>query len=277
MNQSPRRDGRIPHDYHMHTNVSCDSDATMIAMGRSALDCGVTEIAFTEHFDVHPKDSCTGFYQPDVYFANLEAARRELGTGGLTIRAGIELGEPHIYHAEQQSVLDQYPYDLVLGSLHWIGDEIVFDRAYFQSRTPEEAITPYLTELVTMVRAGGFDVLAHMDVFKRVGWQVYGGTFESLRWEDYIRPVWQACIESGIGVEINTASLRRGLADPHPALEALRWYRAMGGELLTLGSDAHRPQHVAFGFDTGLAVARAAGFTRVCRYERRAVVGWIAI
>jgi histidinol-phosphatase (PHP family) len=194
----------------------------------------------------------------------------------LTIRAGIELGEPHIYHAVQQPVLAQYPYDLVLGSLHWIGDDLMFDRAYFQSRTPDEAIRPYFTELAAMVRAGGFDVLAHPDVFKRIGQEVYGpDVFVWSVWEDLIRAVWGACIDHGIGVEINTASLRRGLDEPHPALEALRWYKDMGGEMLTLGSDAHRPEHVADGFVTGIEIARAAGFTRVCRYERRAIVAWV--
>jgi histidinol-phosphatase (PHP family) len=264
-----------PHDYHMHTNVSCDSDATMIEMGRSALDHGIAEIAFTEHYDVHPKDSCTGFYRPDVYFANLDGARHTLAVDGLTIRAAVELGEPHIYHAEQQPVLEQYPYDLVLGSLHWIGDEIVFDRGYFQARTPDEAIRPYFTELVTMIEAGGFDVLAHMDVFKRVAHEIYSDMSDWTPWEDLIRAVWDACIKHGIGVEVNTASLRRGLDDPHPALAALRWYKEMGGEMLTLGSDAHRPAHVAYGFATGVEVARAAGFTRVCRYARREIVGWI--
>jgi len=85
-------------------------------------------------------------------------------------------------------------------------------------------------ELAAMIQAGGFDVLAHPDVFRRVAWEVYGDVFEWSRWEDLIRSVWAACIERGIGVEINTASLRRGLDDPHPALEALRWYKAMGGE-----------------------------------------------
>lgn len=267
-----------PYDYHMHSNCSCDSEATMLDMGRSALAHGITEIAFTDHFDVHPKDSCTGFYKPEVYFANLAAGRRELEPEGLTIRAGIELGEPHLYHADQQPVLDQYPYDVVLGSLHWIGDTIMFDRTYFETRTLDEAIRPYFTELVTVVNAGGFDVLAHMDVFKRAAWEIYGGAaFDWSQWEDLIRAVWAACIENGIGIEINVATLRIGLDEPHPALDTLRWYKDMGGELLTLGSDSHRPAHVAYGFPTGLEVARAAGFTRVCRYERRQVVGWIAI
>jgi histidinol-phosphatase (PHP family) len=89
--------------------------------------------------------------------------------------------------------------------------------------------------------------------------------------------VWQACIAEGIGIEINTAGLRLSVKETHPSLAALRWYREMGGELLTLGSDGHRPGHVGYGLAEALDLARAAGFERVCTYEQRQVARWIAI
>jgi histidinol phosphatase-like PHP family hydrolase len=58
MTNSPHTNGRFPHDYHMHSHASCDSSTTMADMGRAALNRGIAEIAFTEHFDLHPKDSC---------------------------------------------------------------------------------------------------------------------------------------------------------------------------------------------------------------------------
>jgi histidinol-phosphatase (PHP family) len=276
MTLSPRPNGRIPQDYHTHTNASCDSQAAMAEMCRAALQMGIAEIAFTEHYDLHPKDSCAGFYDPARYFETLDAARGEFGPQGLTIRAGVEVGEYHLYCAQQKPVLDAWPYDVVLGSLHWIGDDVVFDEGYFRARSPREAIEPYFTELLAMVRLGGFDVLAHVDVFKRVAHAVYGA-YDIEEWEDYVRPVWQACIEQGIAVEINTASLRRNIPDPHPALAGLRWYRELGGDLLTIGSDGHQPAHVGYGLETALDLARAAGFARLPRYERRQVAGWIAI
>ena len=81
---STRANGRIPHDYHMHSNASCNSEATMAQMCRSALDRGIHEVAFTEHFDPKPEDYCYGFYNPVTYFANLEAARAEFEPLGLT-------------------------------------------------------------------------------------------------------------------------------------------------------------------------------------------------
>jgi histidinol-phosphatase (PHP family) len=268
--------GHITQDYHVHSDASCDSHASMAAMCRAAMVLGITEIAFTEHLDLHPLDSCTNYYRVDDYFSKLDEARRIFAPLGLTIRAGVEVGEYHIYHEMVRPVLEARPYDVVLGSLHWIGNDMVFDRPYFAAHPPEETIPAYFTELLKMVRFGEFDVLAHADVFKRVAFTIYGH-YDAGQWEDLIRPVWQACIEQGIGIEINTASLRREIAQIHPSLDALRWYHDMGGERLTFGSDGHHPDHVGYGFGVARELARAAGFRRVCCYENRQVVRWIEI
>ncbi len=266
----------IPMDYHMHSNMSCDSRATMGEMCEAALAKGIQEIAFTEHFDSNPYDSCSNFYRPDAFFEKLEAARRDYEPKGLRIRAGVELGEYHRWQHIIQPVLDEYRYDYVLGSLHWVGEYNVFDVNYFEQMPPERTVTDYFTELVEMVRVGGFDVVAHADVLKRTAFTVYQ-RFEIADWEDLVRPVWQACIDKGIGLEINSSGLRMQVGQTQPTVEALRWYRQMGGELLTIGSDSHRPDHVGFGLEAALDVARDAGFKRLCTYEGRRVARWRSI
>ena len=140
----------------------------MAEMCASALRRGITEIAFTEHFDAHPLDRCHHYYRPAEFFEQVAAARARFGPQGLAIRAGVELGEPHIYRDEHAPVLAQYPYDVVLGSLHWLGNHNLFDHEYFRSHDLESVLDAYFSELEQMVRAGGFDVLAHPDVFKRL-------------------------------------------------------------------------------------------------------------
>jgi len=146
--------GFIPHDYHMHSTLSCDCQASMAEMCQSALGRGIPEIAFTEHFDPKPEDICAGFYDPAGYFDALEAARRVFGPQGLTIRAGVEVGELHRYRAIVQPVLEAWPYDLVLGSLHWSGENSIFDEDYFRRTPPEDAIPAYFAEMAEMVRGG---------------------------------------------------------------------------------------------------------------------------
>jgi len=276
MTYHPPSNGYLPQDYHVHTEASCDCQATMVEMGRSAVQRGIAEIAFTDHFDPKPEDLCYGYYRPERYFAALEAARREFAPQGLTIRAGVELGEYHLFHADMAPVLAAWPYDFVLGSLHWVGDQIVFDEGYFRAHGPHDSFARYFTELERLARFGGFDVLSHPDVVKRVGYGAVGG-FDICQWEDLVRPVWRACIENGIGIEINTSSLRSSVGEVHPVPASLCWYRAMGGEILTIGSDSHRPGHVGAGLEVALDVARAAGFTRLASFEGRRIARWIAI
>lgn len=261
---------RIPHDYHMHTALSCDSQATMAAQCEAAIALGLREISVTEHADWEPLDDCAGFYRPDAYFAELAACRERYGDQ-LTLRAGVEIGEPYRYVEEARELLASYPYDFVIGSLHWVTDRLTLTPVYFEGWDARSAYEAYYAELLDMVGAGGFDVIGHIDVPKRAGFSVHDG-YDSVDYEGPLRAVLRAAIERGIGIEINTGTARRPVGEPSPDLPVLRWYRELGGEIITVGSDAHRPEHVGYRFDDARELLDAAGFTAVtCFAEREAV------
>jgi histidinol-phosphatase (PHP family) len=138
---------------------------------------------------------------------------------------------------------------------------------YFD-RSEAEAYGEYFVELERMTRAGGFDVLAHLDVPVRTGFSHYGG-FDPSRYQPAIRAVLGNLIAHGIALEINTGTLRRSAAVLTPGRQVLEWYREMGGERITLGSDAHRADHLGAGLPVALETAWAAGFRRLTRFERR--------
>jgi histidinol-phosphatase (PHP family) len=259
-------------DYHVHTNNSIDCKVSMAQMCAQAVQLGLTEIAFTDHFNNHPLDLDLGYYDPERYFADLEHCRAEFPT--LIIRAGVELGEPHRWGSKIIPVLERYPYDLVLGSLHWVGKNSMFDANYFRNRSPQFAFREYFTELIQMINHGGFDILSHVDVPKRTGFSVYR-EFNISVYEDIMRKVWQACIDTGITPEINTKGLRSSAAQMHPTTDALSWYAEMGGERLTLGSDAHQAGSLADYFGDARQSALTAGIKRICRFERRSICGWV--
>jgi histidinol-phosphatase (PHP family) len=251
----------------MHTYFSCDSQAAMPEMCRAAIAVGLPEIGFTEHFDLHPGEQCPNFFKPEPWWAELEKCRAAFA-GQLIIRAGIELGEPHLYHAETQALLTRYPFDYALGSLHWVGPHSMFDRQYFESLAADHAYRAFFTELERMTRVGGFDVLSHLDVPVRTAFAVYGG-YDPRPYEDMIRPILKNCIDHGIALDLNTAALRRRANILTPGLEILRWYVALGGERVTLGSDAHKPTQVGAHLDVALDIARAAGLNYVTHFEQR--------
>lgn len=238
----------------------------MEEMCRSALALGVPEIGFAEHYDLHPDEKPRDWLRLEPWLAELERCRTEFA-GQLEIRAGIEIGEPHLFHAEALAMLASAPFDYAIGSLHWVGRSSIFDVAFFQ-RPAEEAFRLYFEELERMTSVGGFDVLGHLDVLVRTAFDVYG-EYNPRSYEPLIRPVLRNCIDRGIALDVNTSATRRNAHVLLPGPEILHWYREMGGERVTLGSDAHRPDQVALHLDVALDAIRAAGLRHVTQFEQR--------
>lgn len=257
----------ISHDYHMHSNFSCDCKATMTDMCRSAIEKGIPEIGFSEHYDLHARETCRDWFRPAEWFAELNRCRTEFA-GQLTLRAGIEIGEPHLYQTEARTLLANYPFDYALGSLHFVGDDSVFDPNYFKAHPADVTFRSFFEELERMTRSGGFDILSHFDVPVRTAFPVYGA-YEPQRYEDVIRPVLRNCIDRGISLDLNTKSLHGRANIMTPGLEILQWYVEMGGERVSLGSDAHRPDHVGAYLDVALEIAQRAGLKYVTHFEQR--------
>lgn len=259
------------HDYHMHSNFSCDCKFSMEEMCRSAIQKRIPEIGFSDHYDLHPGESCPDWFRPEAWFAELERCRAKFGgaefAGQIIIRAGIEIGEPHIYRAEAQAMSRRLPFDYILGSLHWVGSETIFDPNYFR-RPQDEAYRLFFKELDSMTKVGGFDILSHFDVPVRTGFEVYGG-YDPRLYEDAIRPVLRNCIEHGIALDINTKGLRSKCNVLTPGVDILRWYAEMGGERVTLGSDAHQPMYIGENFKEAIEAVRAAGIKYLTQFEGR--------
>lgn len=256
----------IPHDYHIHSQFSADSHSTMEAMCRSAIALGVPEIGFAEHYDLHPDEEPRDWLRLEPWLEELSRCRTVFD-GRLVIRAGIEIGEPHIFQDEMRAILACAPFDYVIGSLHWVGRSSVFDPAFYQ-RPAREAFGLYFEELERMTRMGGFDVLGHLDVPVRTAFDVYGN-YDPIAYEPLIRAVLGNCIARGIAIDINTSGLRRPARILLPGPAILRWYVDMGGERATLGSDAHRAEQVAAYLDVAMAAAGAAGLQYLTQFARR--------
>jgi len=238
----------------------------MAQMCRAAVANGVTEIGFSEHFDLIPQDPCYAFFDIPSWWAELERCRK-LFEGSLTVYAGIELGEPHRFEKEMRQLLAEYPWDYALGSLHWVGEELIFGQKYFQ-KPADEAYRRYFRELREMAETADFDILAHMDVVKRFGFEAYG-PLDIHRYESEIRAVLRAIAVRSIALEVNTSPLRRSVQQTAPTRPVIDWFLEEGGRWVTLGSDAHEPDHVGHELHAALVSVQAAGFSGVARFRSR--------
>ena len=260
------QNGRL-YDLHTHTRFSPDSSTTMEAMCHRAVSLGLRQIAFTEHVDFVPADMGYDFFRPAAYLAEIVRCR-ELFGDQLTILSGVEIGEFHRFRPQADALLSACSFDLVVGSLHWVGNELVFQAPYFQRRSKDRAHQDYFADLELMCQGGGFDVLGHLDIVKRYGFDKYG-RIDLAQYQDAIRPILAALIRNGIALEINTSTIRRPVKQTSPGAMVLDWYREMGGELLTIGSDAHSPVDLATGWETAVEMVRAAGYTHLTTFSNR--------
>jgi histidinol-phosphatase (PHP family) len=238
----------------------------MLSMCRAAIDAAIPEIGITEHFDLNPVDPCVGFFRADEWWEELLRCREKLN-GLVTIRAGIELSEPHLYPEAVEALLGNYPWDYSLGALHWIGSELIFEEEYFK-RAEKVAYNDYFIELQRLVHSGPFDILAHMDMVKRYGYEYYGG-FDPRKYEGQIRSILQILVSRDLALEVNTGTLRRSIHETSPSKQILQWFLEEGGQWITLGSDAHEPETVGAGIEKALSIIQSLGFKNLASFKRR--------
>ena len=261
---------KIHADYHLHTLFSPDGKNSPEEMCRAALEKGLTEIAVTDHYE---------FYQAGVFrdkpftSEHMRAQQRELErcrelfAGKLTIRRGVEIGQPQCNPEAARELMEAVPFDYVIGSVHKLSDLDLGLTQYTEENIPGLA-GRNLAMLYELADREDFDCMGHIDIIKRYAAR-QGMRVDLLDWREQLEPILRRLIERGKGLEVNTSGLRQAARETLPSLAVLKLYRSLGGEILTAGSDAHCTADISAGFDETLAVIREAGFRYLARYEDR--------
>jgi len=256
----------ITTDFHTHTNISVDSSSSLDEMIVNAIKKGYTEIAITDHVDHNPADDGAGLYDPiKAYQATVDAQKKYAGQ--ISIRLGAELSEPHLYTRENQ-VIYQLPQDVIIGSVHCIGPYGIHLN-YFDAKQPDEAIREYFQFMLEMVRVGDFDILGHLDYFERYSFKRGLPNYNPEDYKVLITEILSTIIERNIALEVNTSCFRSNMNRPFPRYDVLEWYYKMGGRLISIGSDAHCPDHLGTKFDAIPGLLRQIGFQEYHVYRTR--------
>jgi histidinol-phosphatase (PHP family) len=266
-------------DLHVHSTCSADGVSTIAEHARHAASLGLAEVGFCEHKDLDPRDRGYLFLDPARVGRELDAARTI--APDVRLRQGVEITYQSSLEGKIRTWLAAWPWDYVVASVHLVdyadGWAIISEQRasedYFDSHSQHQSYRPYFEELLRAVRSGVGDVLGHFDLVKRYGVGQYG-PFDPALYCDEIHAVLRAMVDTGTGLELNTSGLRQRPGEPYPAGTVLRWYRELGGEILTIGSDAHHVDDLGAGIPETLDLARAAGFPAIATFEARAV-RWI--
>lgn len=262
-------------DCHNHTSFSSDSIAPMESMIERAVSLGLKTICITDHMDyLFPKQYDMSFvFDVDAYFDKLDECRMRYGNT-IEILSGIELGlrnEPDIrplcvdyYH----ELAGKYPFDQLIGSTHILEYIDPYYPEYWHTHSETEGLRAYFESILENIRHYDmFQVYGHLDYLVRY----LPGKTKDYPYSDYLDIIDEAfrlLIAEGRGIELNTAGYKYGLAYAHPRPELLVRYKELGGELLTIGSDGHAPEQLAYDFARARELLLSLGYRYYTVYRK---------
>lgn len=254
-------------DYHVHTTQSADCSTHIEASCEAAILAGITEIAFTDHIEHEPADMSYGMFDYTTYMRDLESAREVYGDR-LVILAGAEIDFNTRIAVEVEDFLGQHAFDFVIGSVHYgEAGEIIFPE-YFESRTIDDVMKPYLEQIQAAAETGWFDTIGHIDLPKR--YRPLGHmSYDPMALEGDLRHALNAIIAGRMSFEINTSGLRQPPKTSMPGPQIVDLYVNLGGTLVTMGSDSHVPETIGAGFPRSLDMLRLCGIDGISSFRQR--------
>lgn len=261
-------------DFHTHTRYSTDSTAEPEDMLKEAIARGLKTYCFTDHMDyLFPTGEEQFVFDTDAYFRELTALRKKY-RGSIDVRIGIELGlrnEPDVRDEVRRkidAVLSRYPFDFVIGSTHIAEHLDPYEPVYWETYGVREGIRLYfLSELYSVRNYCGFQTYGHLDYVLR--YMPKGSAVNLEEYRGLIDEILLELIARGIALEVNTSNLAKGGAETNPGRTILRRYRELGGELITLGSDAHMPERIATHFPETAAALKELGFKSYAVFRKQ--------
>ncbi len=265
-------------DYHVHTAFSDDSIYPMEQVVQDAISKKIDEICFAEHVDYGIKvdwdsgkeivyrngEPCANCNYP-LYMKTIKQMKKRYGNK-ITIKTGLEFGMQMHTIKLYEKLFSQYDLDFVLLSIHQVNDLEFWNQDYQRGKTQKEYNEGYYDEMLQLVKSyKNYSVLWHMDLINRYD---LAGIYPFEKIKPFIEKILKVVIQDKKGIEINTSSKRYGLKDTTPSLEILKLYHQLGGEIITIGSDSHKPEHLTAYIQEGKELLRLIGFTQYCTFEK---------
>ena len=265
---------RYMSDTHVHSDQSKDARDSVMAICEAAIGKGLGEITITDHYEPRPYGNDNAGYSPMQAWLQVRRARLRYGRE-LGVRLGVELGQPHLYPEESLGIIASVPYDYILASVHTDRTGKTYFEMDYAGRDMRDIRETYLNEVLHLVRWGQFDGIAHLDVPARY---TDGTEFDIARSADLTRTVLKEIIHRGKALELNTKGWTDDAGNEHfsPDRQVLKWYRELGGEMITLGSDAHDKRELGRRFGKARQMLTDLGFTHTVSFTDRTPV-WISL
>ena len=253
---------------HVHTDNSPDGHHSAMFMCEQAYAKGLRGLCFTDHVEVD-------YYLRDHYDKRAKQAFFEVAKarsafrGKLIVCEGIELGQPMYDVETAEKILENPGYDIVIGSVHNLRDMQDFWYLNYDEHDINDLLEQYFDELLLLAQWAKFDTMAHITYPLRYICGEHGIPVDINKYSDKIDSILRTLVEKGKAMEINTSGLRQKLGKTMPDESFVKRFAELGGEHITIGSDAHYAEHLGAGIEEGMAIAQRCGFKYVTLFQSR--------
>lgn len=261
-------------DTHLHTNFSTDSNTPLTVQLSQGEQLGLTGVCVTDHMDyefpvMEMKDSMEGIpfcFDWDSYVKVIQEAASH---SPLAIYTGVECGlqTKETVIQKNKRLRRQPELDYMIGSLHLVDQKDPYYPSFWEGRDPHACIRQYFESLYENLQCfHEFDSLGHLDYIVRYAPQDF--LYDPKSYEDILDAILTYLILKDIALEINSSGWKtKGRCqNPHP--DILTRYHERGGELITVGSDAHVPDYMAYHFDRVCEEMKKAGLRQYVVYQK---------
>lgn len=259
-------------DYHTHTErgpytVEWLSKFLTVAKAAGIEEYGVSEHGYRfkqtrELFD-NPWTAARRTEDLDEYWQMVQDARK----AGLQVKFGIEMDYIPGTNTELRDFIKTYPFDYVIGSIHWLGDfgfDLAENLPTWEKTNVKDAYNQYFEILTELAESRLFDIIGHPDVIKVFGHEPDDQAFLD-GWYERLARTFAA---NGQVAEVSTAGLRKPVNKMYPAPNFLRALAAHNVPV-SLSSDAHRPEDVGENYDIAVPYIKQAGYTHIVTFSGR--------
>lgn len=279
-------------DYHIHTYYSDDSTYPMEQVVKDAISKGITDLCFTDHVDYGIKEDADKLtpeqrqelklkiqhpngpqYNVDypAYLAEYQDLKEKYADK-INLKLGMEFGLQIHTIPQYQKLFNSYPFDFIIMSCHQVENKEFWTQEFQQGRSQDEYNQRYYDEILAQVKNyHDYSVLGHLDLIARYD---KAGIYPFAKIRDKIAEILKIVIADGKGIELNTSSVRynihnaQGEHELTPSREILALYKELGGRIITVGSDSHKPEHLGAYIAEQSQELLKLGFKEICTFEK---------
>lgn len=243
-------------DLHNHTEYSFDSKLSMEESISIALGKGIDIFGFSDHLDFATDDPGADFYRAEEQYREF-CMLRDKFSNSIQLHLGIEASYESYYYERTKAVIADIPFEYIIMSVHFVQGKVMSQWVKSieegKSHIDDVDYSPYFKQMKELVTEADFDILGHMDYYKKYSRFSHENTFE--RYSKQIRDIIHILCDRGKIPEINTSGLRYSCNEQFPSEDYLKLYRESGGRAVSIGSDSHKEEHIGYCIDKALNIA----------------------